>query len=151
MKQNDALKLQERIAKEAAALLSLGGTAADTHLHERAIPLIGAAWGLPEETAAAQLALIREERNAVRRLESGEEAKHVLPEEEMLYNASGMETLELVWELFETALCLPAYEQRKAMFDTADELAAALGLYDWIEKAEGEEDILSMKTADVPA
>lgn len=64
MKTENALKLQARVAMEAVALLSLGGTAADTCPHEDAVPLIGKAWWLPADATLGQLDLILREKAA---------------------------------------------------------------------------------------
>lgn len=140
MKKENAVKLQRRIAVEAIALLSLGGTAADTRLHEQAIPLIGAAWGLPADAALGQLDLILREKTAVRSMEAGEEAQHVLADKDIPQAATGLEILTLTRGLFETALHLDGQKDRQAMFDLAGELEEALNLDDWIVRAEGEED-----------
>lgn len=56
-------------------------------------------------------------------------------------NASGMETLDNVWDLFETAVRLDNWEQRAAMFKLADELAECQNLLDWIEKTPAEREL----------
>ena len=140
MKTEDALKLQARVAMEAVALLSLGGTVADTRLHEDAVTLTGKAWGLPADATLGQLDLILREKVAVRAMEEGEEARHVLKEEEILHNATGLEILALTRGLFETAVRLDSRQDRQTLFDLAGELELALNLDEWIIKAEGEED-----------
>lgn len=106
MNKDNAVKLQKRINMEAIALMSLGGTAADTRLHEQAILMIGTAWGLPADTTLEQLDLLLREKTAVTRMEAGEEAGHVLKEDEILHNATGLEILTLTRDLFETAVRL---------------------------------------------
>lgn len=140
MKKENAVKLQERIAMEAVALLSLGGTAADTSLHEQAIPLIGEAWCLPADATLGQADLVLREKEAARRLAAGEEAEHVLAGADILQTATGLEILALTRGLFETALHLGSQEDRTVLFDLAGELEQALSLDEWMIKAEGEEE-----------
>lgn len=140
MKKENAAKLQERVAMEAVALLSLGGTAADTSLHEQAIPLIGEAWGLPANATLGQADLVLREKEAARRLDAGEEAEHVLAGSEVLQTATGLQILALTRGLFETALHLGSQKDRTVLFDLAGELEQALSLDEWIIKAEGEEE-----------
>ena len=139
MKKENAEKLQKRIAMEAVALLSLCGTTADTRMHEESIPLIGKAWGLPADATLGQIDLILREKAVVRSMEAGEKAEHVVKEEEILHNATGLEILTLTRGLFESALHLDRPEDRQTMFDLAGELEQTLNLDDWIVKAEGEE------------
>ena len=74
-------------------------------------------------------------------IEPGEDASHVLPEEKLPMNATGMETLDNVWDLFETAVQMDSREQRTAMFRLANELAECQNLLDWIEKTAAEREL----------
>ncbi len=109
--------------------------------YEQAVTLIGQAWALPSETTEENLGLLRQERDVLRRIAAGETAGHVLPEAELPMNASGMETLDNVWDLFETAVRLDSQEQRAAMFKLANELAESQNLLDWIEKTPEEKKL----------
>ena len=109
--------------------------------YEEAVTLIGKAWGLPTEATAENLGLIQREKDVLRRIAAGEDASHVLPEEELPMNASGMETLDNVWDLFETAVQMDSREQRTAMFKLANELAECQNLLDWIEKTAAEREL----------
>ena len=145
-----AKELQVRITKEALALMVIHGEGVsaaaseeDVSLahYEEAVTLIGKAWGLPTEATAENLDLIQREKDVLRRLAAGEDASHVLPEEELPMNASGMETLDNVWDLFETAVQMDSREQRTAMFKLASELAECQNLLDWIEKTAAEREL----------
>ena len=57
-----ARDLQYRITKEALAMLVIHGSAAETDDYERAIILIGSAWGLDPQNAVSHLELITRER-----------------------------------------------------------------------------------------
>ena len=91
-----ARDLQYRITKEALAMLVIHGSAAETKDYERAIILIGSAWGLDPQNAVSHLELITREKEAARGTAEPEETRHVLPESELPMNASGMETLDNV-------------------------------------------------------
>lgn len=142
-----AMELQRSITKEALALMVIHGesvsaaprdeTVSVSHFEE-AIKLIGAAWDLPTETTAANLTMLEQEREILRKLDAGEEAAHILPEQELPMNATGMETLDNMWGLFETATCLDSREQRAALFALANELAECQNLLDWIEQTPAE-------------
>ena len=145
-----AKELQVRITKEALALMVIHGECVSTapseedvsvtHFEE-AITLIGKAWSLPAEATSENLGLIQREKDVLRRIAAGENVSHVLPESELPINASGMETLDNVWDLFETAVQMDSREQRTAMFKLASELAECQNLLDWIEKTAEEREL----------
>ena len=56
-------------------------------------------------------------------------------------NATKMETLDNVWDLFESAVQMDSQEQRTAMFKLANELAECQNLLDWIEKTPAEREL----------
>lgn len=145
-----ASEFQMQIAKEALALMATygegAGTSADAGVdsvahYEEAVTMIGRAWSLPAEVTAENLSLIRREKDALRRIAAGESACHVLPKQELPMNATGMETLDNVWDLFETAAQLDSREQRMALFNLASELAECQNLLDWIEKTPAEREL----------
>lgn len=136
-----AKDFQAQITKEALALMVIHGESISVDHYEQAVTLIGQAWALPSEATDENLALIWQEREVLRRIAAGETAGHVLPEAELPMNASGTETLDNVWDLFETAVRLDSQEQRAAMFTLANELAECQNLLDWIEKTPEEKEL----------
>ena len=136
-----ARDLQYRITKEALAMLVIHGSAAETDDYERAIILTGAAWGLDPKSAAERLELRVRERAVVQNATDLEAVQHVLPESSLPINASGMETLDTIWDLFETAVQLDDREQREALFRLASELAETQNLLDWILKTPEEQEL----------
>lgn len=76
MDQTRARELQEKLALEAAAMLSLAGSGAETAPYEQAVSLIGKAWRLTAEETSEQLALIEQEKAVMGRIENGESAEH---------------------------------------------------------------------------
>lgn len=60
--------------------------------------------------------------------------QHVLPESDLPMNASGMETLDNICGLFETATQLESRDHREAFFRLAVELMETQNLLDWIQK-----------------
>ena len=135
-----AKELQMNIAKEGLALLVLHPTA-DVQLYRESITLIGAAWGIPAKDTIASLALLDREREAI--LAAGENGTvaHVLPEEELPMNASGMETLDNIWDLFETSLRVDSPYARTRLFEMAKWLEESQNLLDWIEKTDEEKQV----------
>ena len=105
-------------------------------LHRECIELIGEAWDIPAEEQREPLALLEEEQAVFQTGES-----HVLPEKELPMNASGMETLDNVCGLFETAIQLESRDHREALFRLASELMETQNLLDWIEKTEEEKQV----------
>lgn len=63
---------------------------------------------------------------------------HVLPEEELPMNASGLETLDNIWDLFETSLRVDSPYARTRLFEMAKWLEESQNLLDWIEKTPAE-------------
>lgn len=139
MDQIGAQTLQKQIAKEALALLSLGGNAADVRTHEQTVTLMEKAWKLPTEETRRLLDFIQQEKEVIQRLNDGENVPHIqIDDEDMLANWSGMETLEAMEDLFETSLHLDSYAERRVMFDMADTLRDCQNLLDWIALTEDE-------------
>lgn len=136
-----AKDLQWRITKEALAMLVIHGSVIETDDYERAIILIGSAWGLDPQNAVSHLELITREKDAVRGTAEPEKARHVLPESELPMNASGMETLDNICGLFETATQLESRDHREALFRLAAELMETQNLLDWIQKTPEEQEL----------
>ena len=105
-------------------------------LHRECIELIGEAWDIPAEEQRELLGLLEEEQASLR---SGK--GHVLLEEELPMNASGMETLDNVCGLFETAVQLESRDHREALFRLASKLMETQNLLDWIEKTPEEQEL----------
>ena len=133
MTKENAKELQMDLAKDALALLMLHGEL-DVQLHRECIELIGEAWDIPAEEQREPLALLEEEQAV---LQTGE--GHVLLEEELPMNASGTETLERIWGLFETSLRLRSEKKRTALYEMARWLEESQNLEDWIMKTQGEQ------------
>jgi len=136
-----AKEFQMQITKEAIALMVIHGEDISVEHYEETVNLIGQAWSLPAEVTAESLGLIQREKDALRRISAGEGTSHVLPEQELPMNATGMETLDNVWDFFETATQLESVEQRMAVFKLAGELAESQNLLDWIEKTPAEREL----------
>lgn len=136
-----ARDLQWRITKEALAMLVIHGSVVETDDYERAIILIGSAWGLALQNAVSHLELITREKDAVCGTAEPEETRHILPESELPMNASGMETLDNIWGLFETAIQLESRDHRKVLFQLASELMETQNLLDWIQKTPEEQEL----------
>ena len=130
MTKENAKELQVDLAKDALVLLTLHGEL-DVRSHRECIELIGEAWDIPAEEQREPLALLEEEQAV---LQTGE--GHVLPEKELPMNASGTETLERIWGLFETSLRLRSEEKRTALYEMARWLEESQNLEDWIVKTQ---------------
>lgn len=146
MDKTRAQELQRRIAREALALMTIHGSRIDPADYEGAIILTGTAWGLDPKSAVEQLELIIREKAAVHSMSDPAMVQHVLPESELPMNASGTETLNNIWDLFETAVQLEDRELRVALFRLATELAEAQNLLDWIEQTPEEKDLPEITT-----
>ncbi len=145
MDQIRAQKLQKQIAKEAIALLSLGGNAADTKTHEQTVALMEKAWRLPAEETQRLLGFIQQEKEVIQRLNAGENVPHIdIDNEDVLKNWTGLETLEALEDLFETSLHLDSYAERRVMFDMADTLRECQNLLDWITLTKAEKALPEM-------
>lgn len=132
-----AKELQMNIAKEGLALLVLHPTA-DVRLHRECISHIGTVWGIPVSDTQEVASLLEREQAAI--LAAGENGTvtHVLPEEELPMNASGLETLDNIWDLFETSLRVDSPYARTRLFEMAKWLEESQNLLDWIEKTPAE-------------
>ena len=133
MTKENAKELQVDLAKDTLVLLTLHGEL-DARLHRECIELIGEAWDIPAEEQREPLALLEEEQVSLRTGEG-----HVLLEEELPMNASGTETLERIWGLFETSLRLRSEKKRTALYEMARWLEESQNLEDWIVKTSEEQ------------
>lgn len=141
MDKERSLELQRRVTREALAMLVIHGEGIEVSNYERAVILIGTTWSLDPKSAVKQLELITREKAALLGAADPEKAQHVLPKNDRPMNASGMETLDDIWDLFETTVQLEDREQRAALFRLASELAESRNLLDWIEKTPEEQEL----------
>ena len=140
MKAKQVCKLQENLAKEAIAYLMLYGTAVDVTPYRKAVTQVGTAWGLPIPDTQRWLDLIRQEEIAVTQAAEPEKVNHVMEEKDLPINASGLQTLDNIWGLFETAVKLNSAEVRREMYALARELSECQNLTDWIIKSQTENE-----------
>lgn len=138
MKAKQVCKLQENLAKEAIAYLMLYGTAVDVTPYRKAVTQVGTAWGLPIPDTQRWLDLIRQEEIAVTQAAEPEKVNHVMEEKDLPINASGLQTLDNIWGLFETAVKLNSADGRREMYALARELSECQNLTDWIIKSQTE-------------
>ncbi len=127
-----AINLQQRIAKEGVALMVLYGSNTDTSIYKNAIELTGKAWGVPAVDTEKCCELIIREEDILHRREDGEQVDHVLSESGLPINATGVETMENIWDIFETAVRLPLAKERMELFTLARELSDNQNLMDWV-------------------
>ena len=140
MKAKQVCKLQENLAKEAIAYLMLYGTAVDVTPYRKAVTQVGMAWGLPIPDTQRWLDLIRQEEIAVAQAANPEKVNHVMEEKDLPINASGLQTLDNIWGLFETAVELNSAAGRREMYALARELSECQNLTDWIIKSQTENE-----------
>ena len=120
MTKENAAALQERIAREAIALMRACEAEMDCGAYEDAIILIGKAWGLPDGSAQQQIEQIRHEKSRYR---GTEQPGDFLKEMELPMNASASETLQNMRELLATSLRLESKADRTKMCGMAMLLA----------------------------
>lgn len=86
------------------------------------------------------LDLIRQEEIAVAQAANPEKVNHVMEEKDLPINASGLQTLDNIWGLFETAVELNSAAGRREMYALARELSECQNLTDWIIKSQTENE-----------
>ena len=138
MDQERARELQGKLVQQAAASLVLTGSGEDVDAYEQVVSLIGKAWDLPMSGTAKQLALIEQERETMQRIEHGTKAEHIAPIQDVLKGWSGLESVEVIEDLFEIATLLDDHAGRKTLFNMAMTLVGSQSLLDWIEKTDEE-------------
>ena len=136
-------ELQERIGLDALTQLTLIGTAADTGMQERSIRIVGKTWGIPEAETQAWLDAIAKERSYA---ESGS-PEHVRPDDELPVNLSGLATLNMIWDLFETAVRLDDTAERQEMLAFAKWMEESQNLLDWIRLTQAEQNAWKEESA----
>ena len=109
-------------------------------LYRKAVTQVGTAWGLPIPDTQRWLDLIRQEEIAVTQAAEPEKVNHVMEEKDLPINASGLQTLDNIWGLFETAVKLNSADGRREMYALARELSECQNLTDWIIKSQTENE-----------
>ena len=131
---DSAKDLQMNIAKEGLALLMLHPTC-DVQPHRECISLIGTAWDIPAGDTQEVTSLLDRELDAIHAAGEGGTVAHVLPEDELPMHATGLETLDNIWDLFETSLRMDSMQARTKMFKMTKWLEESQNLLDWIVQA----------------
>lgn len=108
--------------------------------YRKAVTQVGTAWGLPIPDTQRWLDLIRQEEIAVTQAAEPEKVNHVMEEKDLPINASGLQTLDNIWGLFETAVKLNSADGRREMYALARELSECQNLTDWIIKSQTENE-----------
>ena len=135
----NARALQERLAAEAIAQLRKNGSKALANDCIRSIAIVGKAWGIPaDETARRQVRRAQQEQS---RHVSDAGAREDAADSDILHPApdKAVKVVQLVWDMFETALDLGDGADRYRLFDTAHALAAVYLPPDWL----GSEPVVS--------
>lgn len=148
MNQARSKDVQQTLTKEALSLQELGGSKTNVANYEQVIRLVGKASGIPRSETEDRLALIRQNRDDLRRIEAGESVQaRVFKEEHFCANWSGLETLDMITDLFEISLNLERRGERQALYNMAMELMETQCLLDWIEKTESEKELPEIASA----
>lgn len=147
MTKERAYELQGNIAKEAIALLVIHGPSVDVTPYQKAVMLIGSVWGLPAASTQQRLDLISQEENAAAETANPAETVHAMERKDLPINASGIETMDNIWGLFETAVKLDNLNDRREMYNLARELEECQNLLDWIAKNSEEQKEFQTLTA----
>ena len=105
-------------------------------MQERCIRIVGKTWDIPEEETQAWLDAIAREHSYA---ESGS-SEHVRPDDELPVNLSGLETLNMTWDLFETAAQMDDLSDRQEMLDFAKWMEESQNLLDWIKLTQAERE-----------
>lgn len=95
-------------------------------------------WDIPVGDTQEVISLLDRELDAIHAAGKNGTVTHVLPEEELPINASGLETLDNIWDLFETSLRVDSPYARTKLFEMAKWLEESQILLDWIEKTPAE-------------
>ncbi len=142
MNQARSKDVQQLLTREALILQELGGSKSNVANYEQVIRLVGKASGIPRSETENRLALIRQNRDDLRQIEAEESVQErVFKDENFCANWSGLETLDMITDLFEISLNLERRGERQALYDMAMELMETQCLLDWIEKTPEEKEL----------
>ena len=147
MTKERAYELQGNIAKEAIALLVIHGPSVDVTPYQKVVMLIGSVWGLPAASTQQRLDLISQDENTAAETANPAETVHAMERKDLPINASGIETMDNIWGLFETAVKLDNLNERREMYNLARELEECQNLLDWIAKNSEEQKEFQTLTA----
>ena len=127
----NARVLQEQLANEAIAHLQENGSKELADDCVRSIAVVGKAWGIPvDETVRRQVRAQQEQTRHVGDTgprENTDDLGAQPPAPDKV-----VKVMQLVWDMFETALDLGDDADRYRLFDTAHTLAAVYLLPDWL-------------------
>ena len=127
----NARVLQEQLANEAIAHLQENGSKELADDCVRSIAVVGKAWGIPADETAHRQA--RAQQKQTRHVgdagprENTANSAVLLPAPDKV-----VKVMQLVWDMFETALDLGDGADRYRLFDTAHALAAVYLPPDWL-------------------
>ena len=127
----NASMLQERLVSEAIVQLQKNGNKECVDDCIQSIAVVGKAWGIPaDETARRQTRARQEQSQHVG--DAG--ARGDAADSDMLHHAPDkvVKVMQLVWDMFETALDLGDDADRYRLFDTANALAAVYLPPEWL-------------------
>ena len=127
-----AQELQQNIAGEALAMLSLGSD--NVVKYEQTIQLIGSTCGIPTEDTNTLLALIGRGKASPEKIDSGE---ITLPRadgkpKDVMANWTAQDTFWVMMDLFQVAIVTPTQEDRDILYGMVEELIATQNFEDWL-------------------
>lgn len=128
MEQERSQELQQNLTGEALAMLAMGANDVDNY--EQAIRIIGAACGIPEETTGNLLGIIRQGKEAPKKIDSGEITLE--NKKDVMANWKVQDTFWVLMDLFLVSLGMKTQEEREAMYHMAEELIATQNFDEWL-------------------
>ena len=127
----NAIVLQERLVAEAIVQLQKNGSKELADDCIRSIAVVGKAWGIPaDETARRQTRAQQEQTRHVG--DAGPRESTAGPDMPPSAPDKAAKVMQLVWDMFETALDIGDDADRYRLFDTAHALAAVYLPPDWL-------------------
>ena len=132
---DSAKDLQMNIAKEGLALLMFHPSF-NVQPHRECIFLIGTAWDIPVGDTQEVISLLDRELDAIRAAGEGGTVAHVLPEDELPMNATGLETLDNIWGLFETQNNNKKQNKTSLRMDSMQARTKKFEMAKWLEESQ---------------
>ncbi len=141
MNQQRGIALQKKLVQEAVTKLIFSCAKEDVEDLKLGIRSIGKAWKVPENETGEMLSTIEKYRSAMQQVASSGVGELLEAAHPLLQSWTGLESEEVLEDLFNTAVELDDAEERRRLYDIAMALVDSRDFLGWIYHTKEEREI----------